>query len=319
MYNLFQINVVTHLEISGDWLLFFAGLQFGHVVDQVDVHVLDHVRLLVIGHSQLYHVVRGRRCATATAVDAFVVFVFRELLLLMLLLLLLILLVLLMLQLLLLQLLVLLLLLDDGAVLHVLLDLRGHERSQAPRLGRRHELYATTTGSGPASARLQHAAASARRAVLLHQIVAGLQQLLLVLQVQLVSGVVQMQRMMVMMAAVVVMVQRRLVWRRLRGRGFVSDDAQAAEVLVSQVTEVLVLVTVRAGVLVTVSGFAHVPVIVSHLAAVLVVVHHFARVDQRYSLAGQLVRVHVVHVLRHFLGHHDDDPVVSVRNDKTSN
>lgn len=309
------------LEISGDWLLLFAGLQFGHVVDQVDVHVLDHVRLLVIGHPQLYHVVRGRRCATATAVDTFIVVVFRELLLLMLLLKLLILLlllmvqlllVLLMLQLLLLQLLVLLLLLDDGAVLHVLLDLRWHERSQAPRLGRRHELYATTAGSGPTSARLQHAAASARRAVLLHQIVAGLQQLLLVLQVQLVSGVVQMQRMMVMMAAVVVMVQRRLVRRRLRGSGFLTDDAHAAEVLVSQVTEVLVLVTVRADVLVTVSGFAHVPVIVSHLAAVLVVVHHFSRVDQRYSLAGQLVRVHVVHVLRHFLGHHDDDPVVFV-------
>jgi len=157
--------------------------------------------------------------------------------------------------------------------------------------------------------------------VLLRQIVAGLQQLLLVLQVQLVQlvrGVVQLQRMMVMMASVVVMVQRRLVRRRLRGRGLLPDDAHAAEVLVSRVAEVLVLVTVRAGVLVTVRGFAHVPVFVRHLAAVLVVVHHFARVDQRYSLAGQLVRVHVVHVLRHFFGHHDDDPVVSVRNNRTS-
>lgn len=215
------------------------------------------------------------------------------------------------------QLLVLLLLLDDGAVLHVLLDLRGHERSQAPRLGRRNELYATTAGSGPTSARLQHATTSARPAVLLHQIVAGLQQLLLVLQAQLVSGVVQMQRMMVMMAAVVVMVERRLVRRRLRDRGLLPDDAQATEVLVSQVTEMLVLVAVRAGVLVTVSGFAHMPVIVSHLAAVLVVVHHFARVDQRYSFAGQFVRVHVIHVLGHFFGHHDDDPMVSVRNERT--
>lgn len=206
------------------------------------------------------------------------------------------------------QLLVLLLLLDDGAVLHVLLDLRGHERSQAPRFGRRNELYATTAGSGPTSA---------RPAVLLHQIVAGLQQLLLVLQAQLVSGVVQMQRMMVMMAAVVVMVERRLVRRRLRDRGLLPDDAQATEVLVSQVTEMLVLVAVRAGVLVTVSGFAHMPVIVSHLAAVLVVVHHFARVDQRYSFAGQFVRVHVIHVLGHFFGHHDDDPMVSVRNERT--
>lgn len=247
--------------------MFFAGLQFGHVVDQVDVHVLDDVRFLVIGHPQVYHVVRGRRCTTATA--ALVVVVFRVLLLLMVL-------MLLMLQLLVFQ----LLLLDDRAVLYVLLDLRGHERSQAPRLGRRHELYATTD-RGPTSAGLQHAAAATRGAVLLHQIVAGLQQLLLVLQVQLVRGVVQQW-----MVAAVVVVERRVSRWLLDLLVPVPDDAHFSEVLVAHVPEMLVLVAVRSGVLVTVRGFAHVPVLVRHLAAVLVVVHHFAGVDQRYALTG---------------------------------
>jgi len=120
------------------------------------------------------------------------------------------------------------------------------------------------------------------------------------LQVQLVRGVAQ----------------QRMVARRLLDRlvPVPADDGHFAEVLVPRVPEVLVLVAVRAAVLVAVHGFAHVPVLVRHLAAVLVVVHHFAGVDERYALAGQLVRVHVIHVMRHFFGHHDDDPVVSVQN-----
>jgi len=131
--------------------------------------------------------------------------------------------------------------------------------------------------------------------------------------VQLVRGVSQQW----MMAADVVVVRR--VSRRLLDRLVpVSDYSHFAEVLVPHVPEVLVLVAVRAAVLVAVRRFARVPVLVSHLAAVLVVVHHFARVDKRYALAGQLVRVHVVHMLRHFFGHHDDDPVVSVQNDNVT-
>lgn len=127
------------------------------------------------------------------------------------------------------------------------------------------------------------------------------------MQVQLVRGVVKKW----MMAAVVVVV-RRLARRLLDRLLPESDDAHFAEVLVPRVPEVLVLVAVRANVLVAVRRFARVPVLVGHLAAVLVVVHHFARVDERYAFAGQLVRVHVIHMLRHFFGHHDDDPVVSI-------
>jgi len=91
-----------------------------------------------------------------------------------------------------------------------------------------------------------------------------------------------------------------------------------AEMLVPEVAAVLVPMTVDARVLVVVLRLARVFVPVRHLAAVLVVVHHLARMDQRYAFAGQLVRVHVVHVLRYFLGHHNDDPVVSARNNGPS-
>lgn len=97
-----------------------------------------------------------------------------------------------------------------------------------------------------------------------------------------------------------------------------AGDDELAVVIVAQVAEVLVLVAVRARVLVDVRRFARVPMLVRHLAAVLVVVHHFAGMDQRYALAGQLVRVHVVHVLRHLLGHHDDDPMVSGQNEQNA-
>jgi len=128
--------------------------------------------------------------------------------------------------------------------------------------------------------------------------------------VQLVRGVAQQW-----MVAAVVVVERRLARRLLLDRLVpVPDDAHFSEVLVPHVPEVLVLVAVRAAVLVAVRGFARVPVLVGHLAAVLVVVHHFAGVDKRYALAGQLVRVHVINVLRHFFGHHYDDPMVSVQN-----
>lgn len=273
--------------------MLFGGLQFGHVVDQVNVHVLDRVRFLLVGHPQVYDVIRGRRGATATTTATAFVVIFRVLLLLVLLVMQLLMLLLLMLEL-------LMVLLDDCAVLHILLDLGRHERAQAPRLGRRHELHATRRGPAPA----------ARHAVLLYQIVAGLLQLLVVLllQVQLVRGGVQ-QR----VISVVVVVQLRLV--RRRPDRLVPDDAlHFSEVPVPHVPEVLVLVAVRTVVLVVVRRFSHVPVFVRHLAAVLVVVHHFAGVDQRYALAGQLVRVHVVHVMRHFFRHDYDDPVVSAQN-----
>jgi len=198
----------------------------------------------------------------------------------------------------LLMLLQLLVLLDDRAVLHVLLDLGRHERAQAPRFGRRHKLHMTGRWSPAAAA-----------TALSHQVVAGLLQLLVVLQLQPVRGVAQKCRMMVV---AVVMVARGL----LRHGRLGPDDAHFAKVLVPHVPEVYVLVAVRADVLVAVRRFSRVPMLVRHFAAVLVVVHDFAGVDQRYALAGQLVRVHVIHVLRHFLRHHDDDPVVSAHNQK---
>lgn len=85
------------------------------------------------------------------------------------------------------------------------------------------------------------------------------------------------------------------------------------DVLVAQVTEVLVLVSVGAGVLVAVRRFARVPVLVRHFAVVVVVVDHFARMNERYALVCQLVRVHVVYVMRHFFGHNDDDSVMPAR------
>lgn len=125
----------------------------------------------------------------------------------------------------------------------------------------------------------------------------------------MVRGVTQ-QR----MVAAVVVVERRLAWRLLDRLVPVPDDAHFAEVLVPQVPEVLVLVSVSANVLVAVRRFSGVPVLVRHLATVLVVVHYFAGVDKRYTLAGQLICVNVIHMLRHFFGHHDDDPMVSVQN-----
>lgn len=85
-----------------------------------------------------------------------------------------------------------------------------------------------------------------------------------------------------------------------------------AEMLVPEEADMPVLMAVGAGVHVAVHRLAHVTVLVRHFAAVLVVVHHLAGMDQRYALAGQPVRVHVIDVLRrHVLGHHDDDPMVS--------
>lgn len=286
----------TDLKVSRNArLLLVPGLQFGQVVGQVDVHLLVRARAtLVVGHPQVNHVVRGRRAGdvavvvvvTASTCAANVVVGGH----------------------------VLLLLLDDMPAVHVLLDLGRYERAQPLGLGRWDKLDAT--GDGAAALSLARVDAAASAAVLLHHVVAGMLQmllmvqvLLLLLQAQLVRGRVQ-QRMMIVTA---VMLERRLLQVLVS-----AGDDELAEVVVSQVPEVLVLVTVRAHVLVAVRRFSRVPVLVRHLAAVLVVVHHFARVDQRYALAGQLVRVHVVHVLRHLFGHHDDDPVVSRRNEQNA-
>lgn len=55
----------TDLKVTRDGLLLLVTglLQSGHVVGQVDVHVLDEVRPMLVGHSQTYHVERGRRFA----------------------------------------------------------------------------------------------------------------------------------------------------------------------------------------------------------------------------------------------------------------
>lgn len=293
----------TDLVVGRDrgLLHLIAGLQLGHVVGQVDVHVLDDLRPALVGHAQMNHIVPGRRRSGPPRV---VVVVVRGLLV---------------------QrrrvLLRRVLLRTEPAVLvvHVLLDLLRYERAQAVRLGRRHEVH--LAGDGPApdgpGRRAQHAAGAAAGAVLLHPIVdaaAAAALVVLLVQVKLVRGgpqqrpVVDGRAQMVLQPDVVM-----VVWRR--GLGLAAGhQLQLAEMLVHRLPGVLVLVPVHARVLVTVRRLARVPVLVLHFAVVLVVVYHFAHVDQRYALAGQLVRVDVVHVVRHLFGYHDDDPVVPAQN-----
>lgn len=167
------------------------------------------------------------------------------------------------------------------------------------RLRRRHVLH--LAGRGPET--------SVLRGRLRRQIIVIVR--LVVLQAQIVRGRAQ-QLMVVELVQV-------LVGRLLRvsfGRLLEILVVTAAKVVVPEVSEVLVLMPVDAGVLVVVRQLARVTVLVRHFAAVLVIVHYLAGMDQRYALAGQLVRVHVVHVLRHFLGHDNDYPVVSAQNEK---
>lgn len=103
-----------------------AGLQFGHVVGQVDVHVLDEVRPVLVGQPQMYHVESGRRVTVVGHV-------------LLLLLLIVVVVVVAVLQLL--------------SAVHVLLDLGRHERAEAVRLRRRHELHLAGRGPEPPALR----------------------------------------------------------------------------------------------------------------------------------------------------------------------
>lgn len=253
-----------------------GGLQFGNVVGQIDVQMLDDVRPVVVGHPELYNVVLAvivhQRAAVAAAV---------------------------LLQVLVRRPLVLRRPLSRQravSAVHVLLDFGRHERAQALGLGRRHEMYLARDRSAAA--------------VLLHRVLGRAVQLMvqLLLVVQLLLKRTETVRLR--------LVRGRRLERRLEQVPLAA--AAVAEMLVAQVTEMLVLVAVRSGVLVAVRRLARVPVLVRHLAAVLVVVFHFTGMHQRY-LARKFVRVHMVHVMRRFFGHHDDDPVVSERKNKNLN
>lgn len=141
---------MTDLIVGRDGPMLAAGLQFGHVVGQVDVHVFDQVRPVLVGQLQLYHVERGRR-----------VTVVGHVLLLLLLLLIVVVVVVAVLQLL--------------AAVHVLLDLGRHERAEAVRLRRRHELYLAGHGPEPSALR-ERRGTELRPGLLLRVVVAGVRR-----------------------------------------------------------------------------------------------------------------------------------------------
>lgn len=173
--------------------------------------------------------------------------------------------------------LLLVLLPDHRAVppVHEILDLGRHERTQTLRLRRRHKL--NLARNGPVSAPLCGCDLTATALILLSlllQEVVGVDlmvQLLLVLQMQFVRRRPQ-QRMLIV---------ERVVLRRLL-EVFVS----AAGMLVSHITEMLVLMAVGTTVLMTVHGLSRVSVFVRHFATVFVVVCHLTGMDQRYSLVS---------------------------------